>query len=198
MFHTAGPAVRTALATLVSLVLVTALGACSDDGADPDEGGAPAASEGAAPGIATTATFGKVTGRLPKADRAPLRRRVTEAVDAWIEAAFVGGDYPRSDFGDAFEVFSKDARRLAERDRRLMSNAAVGARVESVTATSRKLQIDVLAANGRAVGVTGRFVLVLDLDGEVQRTDRIAGRLFLDHQRGWRVFGYDVKRGRVA
>jgi hypothetical protein len=198
MFRTAGPAVRATLATLVSLVLVAALGACSDDGPDPDESEAPEATGEVAPGITTTATIGKVSGRLPRADRAPLRQRVTEVVDAWIDAAYVGGDYPRSDFGDAFRVFTQDARRLAEGDRRLMSNAGLGDRVDSVTATARKLQIDVLAAKGRAVGVTGRFVLVLDLDGEVRRTDRIAGRLFLSYHRGWRVFGYDVKRGRVA
>ena len=198
MFHTAGPAVRAALATLASLVLVAALGACSDDGSDPDDGAPVEGSEETAPGIPTTATIGKVSGRLPRPARAPLRRQVTEAFDRWVDAAYVTGDYPRDDFGNAFRVFSKDAAALAARDERLMSNATLGNRIDTVTATARKLRIDVLAAKGKAVGVTGRFVLVLDLDGEVRRTDRIAGRLFLSKQRGWQVFGYEVKRGRVA
>jgi hypothetical protein len=197
MFHTAGRAVRAAVATFASLLLVAALSACSDGGSDPEEGDPATGSEQEAPGIRTTATIGKVSGRFPRADRAGLRRQVTEAVDRWIDGAYVAGDYPRRDFSDAFKVFSKDAAALAKRDR-LMSNASVGDRVESVTAVSRKLVIDVLAAKGRAVGVTGRFVLVLDLDGELQRTDRITGRLFLSHQHGWQVFGYEVKRGRVA
>jgi hypothetical protein len=57
----------------------------------------------------------------------------------------------------------------------------------------------VLADQGRPVGVTGRFVLVLEMDGAAQRTDRIAGRLLMRYvEGGWHVFGYDVKRGRVA
>jgi len=198
MFHTAGRAGRAALATTVSLALVAALGACSDGGSDSDDGDAPEDSSEAAPAITTKSTIGKISGRLPREDRAQLRKKVTQAVDAWIDAAYVAGDYPRSDFSDAFKVFTKDAAALAESDRRLMSNAAVGGRLESVTAASRKLRIDVLAAKGKAVGVTGRFILVLDLDGEVRRTDRIVGRLFLSYQRGWQVFGYEVKRGRVA
>ena len=182
---------------MASVLLVTTLGACSDGGSDPGDADPETGAEQETPVIRTTATIDKVSGRLPRADRAALRRQVTEAVDRWIDAAYVAGDYPRRDFSDAFKVFSKDAAALARRDR-LMSNASVGDRIESVTAVSRKLVIDVLAAKGRAVGVTGRFVLVLDLDGELQRTDRITGRLFLDHQRGWRVFGYEVKRGRVA
>jgi hypothetical protein len=80
-----------------------------------------------------------------------------------------------------------------------MSNAALGDRVDSVTAKKRELSIDVLADRGRPAGVTGRFVLVLKLDGQVTRTDRIAGRLFLRRGHGgWKVFGYEVKRGTVA
>ena len=88
---------------------------------------------------------------------------------------------------------------LAKRDKGLMSNAEVADRVDSVTAKARRLRIDVLADRGKAAGVTAQVVLVLDLDGEVRRTDRIAGRLFLSTSgNGWQVFGYDVKRGRVA
>jgi hypothetical protein len=198
MSHTGGNFVRAALATAASLVLVAALGACSDDESDP-EGGAPSAeSSGAAPSIPTRATIGKVSGRLERDRRQGLRKRVTRAVDAWIDQAYVAGDYPRTDFSDAFAAFSKDAARLAKRDRRLMSNAEVGDRVESVTAKTRRLSIDVLANAGRAAGVTGRFVLVLKMDGEIRRTDRIAGSLFLGNsEKGWQVFGYDVKRGTI-
>lgn len=197
MFHTVGRTVRAALATATSLVLVGALGACSDGGSDPEKGDPPAGSSEATPGIPTRTTIGFVKGRLADKQRAPLRKRVTKAVDAWIDAAYVAGDYPRTDFSDAFRVFSKDAARLAKKDRGLMSNGRIGDRVDSVTATARRLRIDVLADKGKAVGVTGRFILVLDLDGEIRRTDRIAGRLFLGYTKGWQIFGYDVKRGQV-
>ena len=145
------------------------------------------------------ATIGFVKGRLKPDRRKQLRIGVTKAVDAWIDAAYVAGDYPRGDFSDAFKPFTKGAAALARRDKGLMSNADVGDRVDTVTAKARRLRIDVLADRGKAAGVTAQVVLLLELDGEVQRTDRIAGRLFLGRSgSGWQVFGYDVKRGRVA
>jgi hypothetical protein len=201
MFLTPARAVRAALATAASLVLVAGLGACSsDEGSDPDSTpeSSPSTTE-VAPGIPTRATIGFVKGRLKPDRRKQLRIRVTKAVDEWIDAAYVAGDYPRSDFSDAFKPFSKGAAALARRDKRLMSNADVGDRVDTVTAKARRLRIDVVADNGKAVGVTAGVVLLLELEGEVQRTDRIAGRLFLGRSGGhWEVFGYDVKRGRVA
>ncbi len=197
MFHIRGRTVRAALATATSVVLVGALGACSGDDSEPGGGETPGST--AVPGIPTKATIGAVKGKLGPDRRKQLLRRVTKTVDQWFDAAYVGGDYPRSDFSDAFAIFSKDAARLAKRDRSLMSNAKVGDRVDSVTATTRKLRIDVLADKGTAAGVTGRFVLVLELDGEARRTDRISGSLFLSStDKEWQVFGYRVKRGRAA
>jgi hypothetical protein len=199
MFPTPARAARAALATAASLVLVAALGACSDDDPDPDEsnGSSPAAE--ATPGIPTRATIGSVKGKLKRDRREQLRKRVTAVVDTWIDAAYVAGDYPRNDFSNAFRAFSKDAAALAKRDKELMSNAGVADRVDSVTAKARRLRIDVLADRGKAAGVTARVVLLLALDGEVRRTDRIAGRLFLSHSGShWKVFGYDMKRGKVA
>jgi len=199
MFLTQARAGRAAVATAAALVLVAALGACSDDGSDPDKSEASPQSTEAAPGIPTKSTLGFVKGKLQRDRRKQLRTRVTKVVDEWIDAAYVAGDYPRSDFSDAFKTFSKGAAVLAKRDKGLMSNAEVGDRVDTVTANARRLRIDVLADRGKAAGVTALVVLVLDLDGEVQRTDRIAGRLFLGYSgKGWLVFGYDVKRGRVA
>jgi hypothetical protein len=199
MIHSPGRTVRAAVATVTSVALVAGLGACSDGGSESpggDEG--TSATDRAAPGIPTKASMGEVKGRLNRDRRKQLKRRVTKTVDRWIDAAYVAGDYPRTDFSDAFAIFSKDAAALAKRDRGQMSNAKVGDRVDSVTAKRRRLRIDVLAHNGAAAGVTGRFVLVLDLDGEVRRTDRIAGNLYLTYTgKKWQVFGYDVKRGRV-
>jgi hypothetical protein len=198
MFHSPGRAVRAAVAAAASVALVTGLGACSDGGSEPDGDEASPAPEQAAPGIPTEVTIGSVEGRLKRDRRKQLRRRITETVDRWIDAAYVAGDYPRANFSDAFAIFSKDAAALAKHDRRVMSNAKLGDRLDTVTAKTRRLRIDVLAHNGNAAGVTGRFVLVLDLDGEVRREDRIAGSLYLTYTgKKWQVFGYDVKRGTV-
>jgi hypothetical protein len=198
MFYRPGRAVRAAMAAVTSVALVTALGACSDGGSEPDRDEETSAPQQAAPGIPTKATIGLVKGRIKRDRRKQLERRVTKTVDRWIDAAYVAGDYPRTDFSDAFATFSKDAAALAKRDRRVMSNAKLGDRLDSVTAKTRRLRIDVLAHNGAAAGVTGRFVLVLDLAGEVRRKDRIAGSLYLTYTgKKWKVFGYDVKRGTV-
>ena len=98
-----------------------------------------------APGIPTKSTIGFVKGKLKRDRREQLRLRVTKAVDTWIDAAYVAGDYPRNDFSDAFKAFSKGAAALAKRDKGLMSNAEVGDRVDTVTAKARRLRIDVLA-----------------------------------------------------
>lgn len=193
MFRTTRSAARAATIAVLSMVLTAGLAACSDNGRSATRDGAPGetATE-TEPAIPTEVAFGTVTGKLGRNHRAPLRRQVSATFDGWVDAAYVGS-------GDgAFAAFTKGAARLARRDR-LMSNARLGDKVESVTATTRKLTIDVLAANGRPVGVTGRFVLVLELEGEAQRTERVVGRLLMRHAgSGWQVFGYDVKRGRVA
>lgn len=198
MFQSGGRTVRATLATAASLVLVAALGACSGGGSEPEGGDSTGGTSEAAPGVRTRATIGFVKGRLDRDRREKLRKRVTKTVDTWIDAAYVAGDYPRSDFSDAFAIFTKDAAKLAKRDQRLMTNAGVGDRVDSVTAKTRRLRIDALADKGKAAGVTARFVVVLKLDGEMRRTDRIAGSLFMGYSgAGWRAFGYDVKRGTV-
>jgi hypothetical protein len=194
MYRTAPRARRTGFATAVAIALVAGLGACTGSGSDSDDADPAPGAESSAPGIRTTATIGKVTGKLRRDQRAPLRKKVMATFDSWVDAAYLsGGD------GDAFPGFIKDARALAKKDGAQMSNAALWDRVDSVTATRRELSIEVLADKGRPAAVTGRFVLVLELDGQTTRKDRIAGRLFLRRGHdGWKIFGYDVKRGTVA
>ena len=193
-----GP-VATRAPMLASIVVALALttGACSGDDAKKSASPEPSASTAtsAAP-MPTTATLGKVTGRLARKQRAPLEKAVTEAVDRWFDAAFVGGRYPRSDFHDAFNGFTAGARAEARRDRRLMSNADIDRRIDSVEVNRRRLRIDVLAVRGRPVGVTGRFVLVFTTTGRTHERLRVQGSLFLTHaHRHWRIFGYDVTKG---
>ncbi len=194
------PAARAALATAFASVLVSTVTACSDAGDGSDASTEPSSSSrpDEPPALATKASIGKVNGRFDADRRKHVRERVTASVDAWLDGAFVAGDYPRSDFRDAFSSFTAGAASDARSDSVLMSNAEIGARLDAVVAKTRRLRIDVLANKGRAVGVTARFVLGLDLSGEIDRRDRIAGRLFMSYQGGgWRVFGYDVDRGRA-
>jgi hypothetical protein len=128
-----------------------------------------------------------------------VRRQVAEVVDAWWEAAYLGGRYPRTGFRDAFPGFTSGAEARARRDRRLMSNLDVAPRVSSVTARHRSVAMDVLAVDRRARSVTARFVLRFRTTGEEQGVTVVRGRLFLTRRDGtWRVFGYDVAKAVAA
>ena len=191
---------------LLVLALAVTLAACSGDSSDPSAGpGDPGTSEGAgatdapAPPVETEAAMGSVTGQLPQEKRSKVRDQVAHAVDAWFDAAYVGGDYPRNDFADAWPGFTTGAQADAQGDKALMSNQDIGADIAGVEATARKVTVDVLAVKGKPSGATARFVLKFRTDGDVQRKVEVRGRLFLTPEAdGWHIFGYDVTKGRWA
>jgi hypothetical protein len=77
-----------------------------------------------------------------------------------------------------------------------MSNADVGERIEGVEAKRRRVAVDVLAVKQRPVAVTARVLLGFRTTGDVERTVRVQGRLYLTRGGdGWRVFGYDMTKG---
>lgn len=187
-------------ALALALALIAALAACSGDkaGAGPevDPTRSAAVEREGPPPLETTAAIGEVVGKLNAAHQKRLVTKVRGVVDAWIDAAYVAGDYPRSDFADAFPGFSDGAVADATADAGLMSNAGIGARVEAVTATKRDLVVDALAVKGRAVAVTARVVLAFQVEGDLARKERVRGRLFMTYRDGgWQIFGYDVNRG---
>jgi hypothetical protein len=189
------------------LALALGLGACSGGDADSSGGGdtgdaAGAPTDGAtdAPApVETNAMLGKVRGKLPQGKRSKVRQQVAHAVDEWFDAAYVGGDYPRNDFSTSWPGFTPGAKVEAEDDKALMSNQDIGSEISSVRATARRVSVDVLAVRGHAEGATARFVLKFKTDGDVQRKIEVRGRLFLTPSPdGWRIFGYDVTKGRFA
>jgi hypothetical protein len=126
-----------------------------------------------------------------------LAHEVREVVDRWTDAAYLG-DYPRRDFSRAFPGFTRGAATLAHRDQRLMSNEAIGRRIDGVRATARKVRIDALAVHQRAVGVTAHVFLAFRTTGHLERRYRVAARLYLTRtDSGWKVFGYDATKGAV-
>jgi hypothetical protein len=184
----------------VALTLLSMLGAtaCTADGhspADPASSGSPGAR--AVREVATKATIGTVTGRLTHAKRGAVRKQIAAAVDRWLDAAYIAGDYPRAGFADAFPGFTRGAESDARKDIGLMSNAAIGKKIDGVEARHRRLRIDVLAVRKHAVGVTARFLLDFDTTGKLKESERVQGRLYMTrrHGGGWQVFGYDVSRG---
>jgi hypothetical protein len=146
----------------------------------------------------TTTTVVAVTGRLPADRRRRVKAAVARVVDGWLDAAYVGGTYPRSGgFRHAFPRFSSGAEDEARRDLPLTTNAGIASRIDGVDVRRRELRLDILAVRGGAVGVTARVLLVFDTTGRLERRERIQGRLLLARRGGrWQVFGYDISRGR--
>jgi hypothetical protein len=189
-----------ALGTALAFALAAGgLAGCSgDDEPEPAPSSTPAET-GAR--VETTARLGEIVGRLPKPQRQRALTSVTAVVDGWMDAAYVEGDYPRTDFAEAFPGFTRGAAALATKQAATLSNAGVGKRVETVDVLQRRVSVDLLSARGRPVGATARVVLVIDLTGDVERRDRIRGRVVLTPAKGsthgWRVFAFDVARDQV-
>lgn len=180
-------------AGLVALLL--ALTACSGDSDEPGDGSGPDGSAATDAAVETDAALGAVKGRLKKSAEADVLTGVTAVVETWFAGAY-GGEYPRVDFDAAFGDFTKGARALALKQPAIMSNAEAGADLEGVEITKKKVRVDVLAPNGKPAGATARFRLHLDLTGGVERSDLVVGRLLLTPvEGGWKVFGFDVRRG---
>lgn len=196
-----GPVRRTAAAAALALALAAGAGACSEgDEAEPVADATPTA-EPAAPverTVATRVSVGQVSGRMSRLVRQRLERQVVSVVDGWTEAAYLGGDYPRRAFADAWPGFTRGAREQARRDRALMSNQDIGDRIDGVRPRRSVVVVDVLAPGGRPAAVTARMSLRFTTTGDLQRTVRVQGRLFLTRVDGaWKVFGYDVTKGAV-
>jgi hypothetical protein len=188
---------RGATAVTTLLVLAASVGACRDGASDAGAAGSSASSRSSAPpAVQTVVTVGRVTGTLPREARRRLAHQIGGVVDGWMDAAYVGGDYPRRDFADSWPGFTAGARDRARRDRDLMSNADIGERIEGVEAKRRRVTVDVLAVKRHPVGVTARVLLGFRTTGDVERKVRVQGRLYLTRGRdGWRVFGYDITKG---
>jgi hypothetical protein len=193
---------RSELLVVAILSAALSVAACSGDdpSASPQGGGsASTATDNTPPPVRTTSTMGKVTGKLPAAKRSRVREQVAQAVDAWFDAAYVGGDYPRTDYSTSWPGFTTGARADAEDDKQLMSNSDIGRVIDGVEVTTRKVAVDVLATQGNAQGATARFVLKFRTSGDTQQKVEVRGRLFLTPSpEGWRIFGYDVTKGQVA
>lgn len=192
---------RTLASLVVCLLLALTAAACSGGAASPGSAPSPTtaptetASLTATP-VPTRSRVARVYGRLPQPRRQAVRRQVTEVVDAWWDAAYLGGTYPRAGFRAAFPGFTRGAEAKARRDKRLMSNLDVGTRVDSVTPRHRSVELDVLAVDRRARSVTARFVLRFATTGQRAGVTTVRGRLFLTRRNGpWQVFGYDVSKG---
>ena len=117
---------------------------------------------------------------------------------AYFDDAFVGGEYPRESFGDAFDTFSAGAAKQADADRDLLTNRVLGPTTEAVEVKRRTAYLSVLAPYKVAAGVTARVHLQFRADrgDKPAKLVNVKGRLMLTRKAsgGWQIFGYDLSR----
>jgi hypothetical protein len=207
--HPQGPRAALAAGLLATTLLVSA--ACTSDSERSREDVAPSAlpdrSTASTPTIEarpvpmTVRVTRTVGGELPKRSRRRLEHQVSRVLSGYFDAAYLGGEYPRSDFAGALAAFSRGARERAASDRGLLTNAGVGARTRSVLPRTKQARLDVLVPRRLAVGLTARVRLVFlqeQVHGPTRRVT-VKGRLLLNRKRSgpWQIFGYDVSRSSV-
>jgi hypothetical protein len=185
---------RSALVSGVAVLLFAGSAGC-DSGDDlgtpaPGTSASPAA---APPPVTTVTTLQGLGKRLGPDERAQVKSAVTALVDPWLDGAYLG-DFPRSDWSTAFRGFTSEAAGTAQhRDRALLTNAGIADRIDSATATRRRVRVNLFAYHGHPEGATAHVVLEFDTTGELQESLRVRGDLYLAKDQGkWKVFGYDI------
>ena len=192
------PWIRRLAPALALLVAAVATGCNGDSAAPADD---PSQSLAGPTGAATldvepVTRLGRVTGALSRADRRRVEERVSRVAVRWLTAAYVGGSYPRRSFDDAFPGFTPGAREAARRDLGVLTNAAIGRRVDDVSPSRVEVEVDLLAVESRPVAATAHVLTTFKTTGRVEGRARVAGRLMLTLRNGqWNVFAYHVNRG---
>jgi hypothetical protein len=201
------PAGRPLRAIVPLLVLSLLVAGCSEDDEEPPASSPSPSAESSStapekPPLRTSTEVGEVVGKLPRAERQAAAQQVSRIVDRWWRAAYLGEDLPRGRrVQQAFPAFTRGVTAQARADRALLTNAGLGGWVDEVTATRRRVTVDLLATDGRARTATARLGLDFRVSGGQREPQRVAvrGRLVLTKVDGrWRVFGYDVTRGPAA
>jgi hypothetical protein len=199
-----GPRSRVGTAAVLAGVLLAGGTACTGGSGSP--AAAPSAAASASTGTPATLTprpapmvvrVTRVHGRLSKKDARALEHNVGAVVSSYLDDAYLGGSYPRSDFGNAFGTFTRGVQGQARQDRDLLTNHALGASTRSVTAKERTAYLSVLAPHKVAAGVSARVTLryVADRGGAAAKQVTVTGRLSLTRtSHGWKIFGYDLAR----
>ena len=194
-----------ASAVLVSAVLLAASGCTQSPAAEPAARATATATEPSATPVVPSSPWRvevtHVAGRLGDRGRQRVAGGVRAALARYLDAAFLSGPYPRSDFAGSFGSFTPGAARRARGDVALLTDRRFGATTQAVRATRRTAYLSVLAPRGKVSGVTAAVDLVLLVDRGQRPAQRshLTGRLLLTRTGSgpWRIFGYDVARSDV-
>jgi len=192
---------RLVLLGAATLLAGSAVAACTSDGDDKAE--EPAESTSTQPTTDASLTPAEFTVKAvsidsvkPK-DRAQLIDALAAPIQTWFNGAFVEGDYPRDSYGAGMASWTRDAARLATRDRNTTTNGALGNDVVRVVPTAQGVQLYVFANKGVPGGATARVRLGLieeKSSGDLVRVS-VTGTVYLTKDKAaWKIFGYDLHR----
>ncbi|MFE6648809.1 hypothetical protein ACFVJS_19755 [Nocardioides sp. NPDC057772] len=189
------PRVATALTAAV-LSGTLALAGC---GGEPDKPAAsPSPSPAPPPTVKSAAKLIHVQGKFPRSRHQAVATNVAKVVDRWLQAAYVGGAYPRatSTFtAKSFPGFSKGAVAQAGKQMTLMSNATIAPQIDGVEVVSSDVHVDLLANNNYPVGAVARVRLVYDTTGDRESRQTVRGSLdMVPTETSWAVFGFNITR----
>lgn len=193
------PRTRRYAAVLAALAVLAVTGCSGED--EPSPTSEPTESmqepsEAPTIGIEPVTESGEIVGRLPRKDRKRVEGTVSRSAVRFLDAAYLAGEYPRSNFNGALAGFTSGAVAVARRDANLLTNRRLGQRIDSVTATGLRVTVDLLAVNKRAVAATARVRLGFRTTGRVEKRVRVQGELRLTkHEGTWKIFAYDLSKG---
>jgi hypothetical protein len=187
----------------VAIASATLVGCTGDDSAD-DTG--PTTSTGATitltqPSAPLKVVIAQLGGGVKKQDYPTIKQALAKPIGAWVDGGFLDPQYPAADFGAAFASWTPDARRLAQRDRDITTNAALGDKLIAVVADAQSATLYVFASHGRTGGATAR--VRLRFTGELSDQSLVHfvvhGELYLTRKGSqWQIFGYRLSREVVA
>lgn len=150
------------------------------------------------PVVHSTGRIVHLNGSLDAARKKALVANVTKTADAWLQAAYIGGEYPRAASTYTPKIFvgwSPGAIAKASKQYGLLSNASISSQISGVKIVSSDIGVDALANHGNVAGVTARVHLVFDTSGEHKARETVAGRLAMTPVgTRWVVFSYDIAR----
>jgi len=200
------PAPHARRGPLIALVLACCLGVAAGCTGGRQPAAAPSPSSSTSTGSAATISAApvplvvrvvRVSGGLSKADRSALEHNLGTVVTSYLQHAYLGGSWPRSDFSDAFTYFTPGVRAQARGDQDLLTNHQLGASTRQVTAKETTAYLSVLAPHRVAAGVSARLTLRYVADrGDASAAEvHVVGRLsFTRTDAGWRIVGYHLAR----
>lgn len=201
-----GPSRRRCLAGAVAAVLLVLTAGCTGGSSQPSSSPRRSPSASASTGATSTlqarpvplvVRVTRVSGQLSSHARRALEANLKPVLARYLDSAYLGGGYPRSDFSKAYGSFTPAVRSQARHDGWLLTNSSLGPTTTAVTPRRQAAYLSVLAPYKVAAGVTARLDLryVADRGDHPAKAVTVKGRLMLTrHGDGWAIFAYDLSR----